>query len=69
MTARAAAAAQPDVLHESSDRALKYLNEQLLKGFSGKFVIECNRGGIRRFHEERILHSVDLDVDMTKDKP
>lgn len=56
-------AANPPELQESAERALKYLNEQFLKGFSGKFIIECNRGGVRRFHEEKVLQSVDLDLE------
>lgn len=55
-------ASAPPVLHESAERALKYLKEQLSNGFSGKFTIEANRGGIRRFHEEKVLQSVDLDA-------
>lgn len=56
-------------LEESALRALKHMREQLEHGFTGKFTVECKGGGIRRFHEERVLQSPDLDAATVTDLP
>lgn len=50
----------PDVLTDSAQRTIQHLTEQLRNGFTGRYVIDCKDGGVRRVQEERTLHSVDL---------
>lgn len=47
-------------LPESSRNALIRMAEALRRGFTGRFELECNQGGIREMRELRVVPSGEL---------
>lgn len=51
-------------LSESARRTLEHMARQLRAGFSGRFEVECNKGGVRRLDERRSLSAMDLATEL-----
>ena len=47
-------------LPDSSRKALVYIADQLRRGFSGRFEIDCYQGGVRNMRESKDLQPKDL---------